>query len=755
MNVLLVLLCAAAAAATSRKDVGVPAQLESGITGMISALNHGNDLVKLRSFDWYRFHEDNPGEAHVFRQEQERIFRAADSALPLFIRLVDHEDSDLRRRATLALGYFPHHSESTIPVLVNLVERSGQAHQRNNAIHALGRLGPTLPFETIELLAEVATNQQEDWIDAYIVLEQLGEKAEFAATAIAKQLEHENNMVRYYAARTLCGIGEFTDDALKVLLTDDVLDENYIGTIIKLLGDDSKKWIPTFVRYLNHPNDDTRSRAVAALKFFGEDAKTQTPALLKLVGQANDSAPRVLSSLSAYSDDHVAGIIRFLVDDNPEVRTCAAYSLGNFGDLGIQAQSLVNALSKCLNHENPSVRRSAIYALGRLGERAGPSVQSLTQMTNDPSSQVRVSVASALGQIGHEELALPALLRLLSDQQPIVQLRAVRALAGIGEESRAIPALNRLVQSDNWAAGAAAAHLAEMKVDEVLPILVSGLSKPMYSDRFIMGFGKFGAGAKSVIPQLLAILNSNDSIAAGNASRALSAMGPHATSAAPKLAKMLLDGSTKDSANILNALRRMNPRPFLETRTLVSLAKSSNRQVSKFAIREMRRRDVDLDIEQLTSLLGEKRLARRVPLVECVSDKMTLGQIARLFSLTYSNLNLDAEIRFSCYLASPGNNDVCQLLRWLPFAKAEPFVDLDLDDRKSLLGIYQVVVKSNDGSDRYAMLVDDAMVQSGTLLRDGDWKSSDKDLLQLWKNTFAMMGRPKLAEQVARSIRNL
>ncbi len=80
---------------------------------------------------------------------------------------------------------------------------------------------------------------------------------------------------------------------------------------------------------------------------------------------------------------------------------------------------------------------------------------------------------------------------------------------------------------------------------------------------------------------------------------------------------------------------------------------------------------------------------------------------------------------------------------------------LDLDDRKSLLGIYQVVVKASDGSDRYAMLVDDVMVQSGALLRDGDWKSSDKDLLRLWKDTFAMLGRPKLAEQVARSIGNL
>ncbi len=119
---------------------------------------------------------------------------------------------------------------------------------------------------------------------------------------------------------------------------------------------------------------------------------------------------------------------------DPLIRTLAADTLGQFAyrdDYPFAAESapLLDAL---LDDDDPSTAAAAATALGHLG--AG-DVEHLARLASHASSEVRESIAMALGSIG-DPAAVPALVELSRDNERDVRNWAVFGLAsGIEQDS--------------------------------------------------------------------------------------------------------------------------------------------------------------------------------------------------------------------------------------------------------------------------------------------------------------------------------
>jgi HEAT repeat protein len=130
-------------------------------------------------------------------------------------------------------------------------------------------------------------------------------------------------------------------------------------------------------------------------------------------------------------------------------------------------------------------RQEATWGYEALGPLASAQVPSLSAtLTNDPSPEVRIAAAWALGYIGPEaRMAAPALFCATQDKEYHVRCPAFRALGQI----RPNPQLT-------------------------IPLLVAGLDDAVPVARFDAAFalGDYGTQAKAAIPTLLRMLATNN-----------------------------------------------------------------------------------------------------------------------------------------------------------------------------------------------------------------------------------------------------
>ena len=82
---------------------------------------------------------------------------------------------------------------------------------------------------------------------------------------------------------------------------------------------------------------------------------------------------------------------------NPSMRYWATLALG---EMGPQAKSAVDPLSKSLDDVQPAVRREALIALAKIGPDAAAAAPTVVARLSDPDSAVRNAAALALGRMG-------------------------------------------------------------------------------------------------------------------------------------------------------------------------------------------------------------------------------------------------------------------------------------------------------------------------------------------------------------------
>ena len=157
-----------------------------------------------------------------------------------------------------------------------------------------------------------------------------------------------------------------------------------------------------------------------------------------------NSAIQVLSQAGV---DTFGPLVEFLGDKEPELRVCAALTMGNQND-----PRAVPALLQALDDPDSNVRYHAIEALGKL--KSSAAVDSLLRLAESRDFALAFPALDALSSIGDARAALP-LTALLDD--PELRLPALEALGSLGGEDAVAPLIALLHDHRDLTAAVASA----------------------------------------------------------------------------------------------------------------------------------------------------------------------------------------------------------------------------------------------------------------------------------------------------------
>jgi len=270
-----------------------------------------------------------------------------------------------------------------------------------------------------------------------------------------------------------------------------------------------------------------------------------------------------------------------LEDADPKVRSDALDVVETIADpqeLGAQTEAVVSALSRVLSDNEVAFRKRAAETLGRIGPDAKTAVPALVTALED--GEVGLSAIEALTRIGPgAQAATRPLLKLLKHKDERVRGAATRALGDVGA-----------------------------KPEEVVPALIEALKHE--ADRWSAArtLGRYGPWAKAAIPELLALLKSEneDPLLQGTAAFALGAMGPEAKVAIPALIKL-----TKRQEG------------FAQQHTALALVRLGETEVGIAALREQLGRDslfTELELYGFLGYIGPESKAAVPVLTDALKD---------------------------------------------------------------------------------------------------------------------------------------
>ncbi len=186
----------------------------------------------------------------------------------------------------------------------------------------------------------------------------------------------------------------------------------------------------------------------ASVNLVALDAKEVIPELINLLDDKKTchAAMRTLGGLGA--KEAIPKITTLLNHESYQIRLSAARALGNLNVKEIAIPELIKLL------DIEEVCLSAIDALRFLG--AKEAIPKIMSLLNDERSQIRLTAACALGDLGAKEVAIPELIKLLNDKSISVRISAISALGNLGAKE-AIAELTKLFNDESISVRLAAA----------------------------------------------------------------------------------------------------------------------------------------------------------------------------------------------------------------------------------------------------------------------------------------------------------
>ncbi|MBI3828088.1 MAG: HEAT repeat domain-containing protein [Planctomycetes bacterium] len=288
-------------------------------------------------------------------------------------------------------------------------------------------------------------------------------------------------------------------------------------------------------------NDQTRLKAVAALRARGRPAK---PATAVLIERLKDKGAHV---------KHCGGfsIISLIAIDLPtgggEEYSIASVAADALIKIGADAKLAAPALADLLADDDDYIRTAAHNALMEL-QTVPEAVPAIVRVLQSDSKRGRVQAASLLKSFGKNALtAREALTDALLDPEKDVRSAAAEALPSVGPlTGTALPRLIANLKDRDflWGTCHAAQALArfsnaEMAVPSLTPIL-HAKNKDLRSATFD-ALCEMGPKARMGMPDLIAALADGDEDVRSKAVQALGNLGPDASDAIPRLCELFKD----------------------------------------------------------------------------------------------------------------------------------------------------------------------------------------------------------------------
>lgn len=424
------------------------------------------------------------------------------------------------------------------------------------ACRELSRLGPAAKPAVDELAKAMETiDDAELQRSAALALAAIGPDAKDAVPALISALKSKNIRVRAYAAHALGRIGPAAGDAAEPL----------IDLIV-------------------HEDPTVRREARDALRLINAPSEVVLPHVGKILSAADpaDAAAAVIT-LAELGKEAVPGLCKALANDD----TCYWAAL-TLGEIGPEAAAAVPRLSELLDHEDPQVRIQALVALGEIGPAAKGQAEAINEvLSTDPVEGVRYAAAFALGKIGEQSVARPALNAALDSDDPFLRVVGAWALLrlGKGDERLLRKPIQRVLEglsSDDFHVRVAAAQaladddvpdrliapafakaMAGLKADRperltaivesfaalgpkaVRPCVISLQRKGPLRKYALQVLVRLGPDAVGAVPALTGTLEDPDPELRREALFALGAIGPAAATATAEITKRLSDDEEK------------------------------------------------------------------------------------------------------------------------------------------------------------------------------------------------------------------
>jgi len=218
-----------------------------------------------------------------------------------------------------------------------------------------------------------------------------------------------------------------------------------------------------YVADLAAPEPLRRWNAAAALRrnpLVGNDGIS---ALIKALGDSEEIvAWHAVEALAAQEPGRVFGALeRALADADPARQAGAARALGKLG-----GDAAVAALRRKLSDPEPKVRAAVAEALGHVADPGLAEV--LLPLIEDPDPEVVRAAARSLGQVGNTIAACPLAATLIQPGQDLLVRRALAAaLAHIPHPDAQEPLLEALKDPDPQVRAYAASALGQVGNEQV------------------------------------------------------------------------------------------------------------------------------------------------------------------------------------------------------------------------------------------------------------------------------------------------
>jgi len=203
-----------------------------------------------------------------------------------------------------------------------------------------------------------------------------------------------------------------------------------------------KPAVPALIEALKSPEWQVRYGVIEALKGIGPDASDSVTPLLSAFGVSRDLNERVaimyaLAAIAPSSNDTLGLLQTALL-----VSELRNYSLKVLGEIGPDASQVVPRILTYIEDPDTQTRYEVISALGRIGPLEGV-VTAIAGRLKDSEDRVKIEAADTLGSFGLAAAgAASGLAGALKDTEPEVRKAAARALGALAPASRvAIDAL--------------------------------------------------------------------------------------------------------------------------------------------------------------------------------------------------------------------------------------------------------------------------------------------------------------------------